>query len=459
MSQHNDASNGTSEQITQEITEQKDRLLKLTEQVLEEAKKLGATAAEVNASTGEGLSVEVRMSEVETLEYNRDQGLALTVYFGQKKGNASTADISPQAIKDTVEAACRIAKYTAEDEFSGLADAELMATEFRDLDLYHPWEIDADEAIELALRCENAAREYSPLITNADGTSVSTYRGFGVYANSHGFSGFKKGTSHSLSSSMVASDGDSMQRDYWYTSARLHGNLEDPESVGKKASERAVKRLHGKQIKTTNAPVLFVPQLAKSLIGHFTGAISGGSQYRKASFLLDAVGEKIFPEFVRLHEQPFIPQASGSTNFDKEGVALREKDLVTDGVIQSFILGSYSARKLGLKTTANAGGTRNLTLESTGKSFDELLKEMNTGFLVSELIGNSVNAMTGDYSRGASGFWVENGEIQYPVEEITIAGNLKDMYQHIVGIGTDVDSRGNTRSGSILLEEMKIAGQ
>ncbi len=446
-------------EVSQQASEQKDKLLKLTEQVLEEAKKRGATAAEVNASAGEGLSVEVRMSEVETLEYNRDQGLALTVYFGQKKGNASTADISPQAIKDTVEAACRIAKYTSEDEFSGLADAEMMATEFPDLDLYHPWGIDADEAIELALRCENAAREYSPLITNTDGTSVGTYQGFGVYANSHGFSGFKKGTSHSLSSSMVASEGDSMQRDYWYSSARLLENLEDPEYIGRKASERAVKRLNGRPIKTTNAPVLFVPQLATSLIGHFTGAISGGSQYRKASFLLDAVGEKVFPDFVRLHEQPFIPQASGSANFDKEGVTLHEKDLVTDGIIQSFILGSYSARKLGLKTTGNAGGTHNLTLESTGQSFEELLKKMGTGLLVSELIGNSVNGITGDYSRGASGFWVENGEIQYPVEEITIAGNLKDMYQHIVAIGADIDYRGNTRSGSILLEEMKIAGQ
>ncbi len=446
-------------EVLPQMTEQKDKLLKLTEQVLAEAKKLGATAAEVNASVGEGLSVEVRMSEVETLEYNRDQGLALTVYFGQKKGNASTADTSPQAIKDTVEAACRIAKYTSEDEFSGLADAELMATEFPDLDLYHPWGINADEAIELALRCENAAREYSPLITNADGTSVGTYQGYGVYANSHGFSGFKKGTSHSLSSSMVASEGDSMQRDYWYTAARLHENLEDPEFVGRKASERAVKRLNGKPIQTTNAPVLFVPQVATSLIGHFTGAISGSSQYRKASFLLDAVGEKIFPDFVRLHEQPFIPQASGSASFDKEGVALHEKDLVSGGVLQSFILGSYSARKLGLKTTGNAGGTCNLTLESTGQSFEELLKEMGTGLLVSELIGNSVNGITGDYSRGASGFWVENGEIQYPVEEITIAGNLKDMYQHMVAIGTDVDYRGNTRSGSILLEEMKIAGQ
>lgn len=438
---------------------QENKLVGLSEHVLAEAKKLGATAAEVNTSLGDGLSVEVRLSEVETLEYHRDQGLSLTVYFGQKKGHASTGDLSEKAIKDTVEAACRIAKYTSEDEFSGLADAELMATEFPDLDLYHPWDINADQAIELARNCENAAREYSPLITNADGTHVSTYQGVGIYANSHGFSGVKKGSRHSISSTMVAQDGDSMQRDYWYSTARLHEQLESPESIGIKASERAVKRLHGKKIATTTAPVLYVPTVARSLIGHFTSAISGSSQYRKASFLLDAVGEKIFPEFIRLHEQPFIAQGLGSASFDKEGVALINKDIVTDGIIQTYLLGSYSARKLGLQTTANSGGTHNLTLESTGQAFEELLKELGTGLIVSELIGNSVNGITGDYSRGASGFWVENGEIQYPVEEITIAGNLKDMFQHIVAVGSDVDYRGSTRTGSILIEEMTIAGK
>ena len=441
------------------LSEQENILLTLTDQVLKAAKKLGASAVEVSASSGEGLSVDVRMAEVDTLEYHRDQGLALTVYFGQKKGNASTADISANAINDAVAAACRIAKYTAEDEYAGLADKQRMATEFPDLDLYHPWEINADEAIELALTCESAARDYSPLITNTDGTSVGSYRGIGVYANSHGFCALSKGTRHSLSSSMVAQEGNSMQRDYWYTQSRLHELMESPEAVGRKASKRALKRLHGQPIVTTNAPVLFVPQLARSLIGHFTSAISGSSQYRNASFFQGAVDEKVFPEFVRLHEQPFIPQALGSASYDGEGVALSNKDLVTEGVIQSYLLGSYSARKLGLQTTGNAGGTHNLTLETTGQSFDELLKLLDTGLLVSELIGNSVNGITGDYSRGASGFWVENGEIQYPVEEITIASNLKDMYQRIVAIGSDVDYCGNTRTGSILIEEMKIAGK
>lgn len=441
------------------MEQQENKLHSLSEQVLEEAKKLGATAVEVNVSSGEGLSVDVRMSEVETLEYNRDQGLGLTVYFGQKKGHASTADLSAKAIKDTVEAACRIAKYTSEDEYSGLADADLMATKFPDLDLYHPWDISADQAIELALNCENAAREYSPLISNADGTAVSTYRGMSLYANSHGFSGFNRGSSHSISCSMVAQEGDSMQRDYWFTSSRLPEQLEDPEFVGKEASKRTVKRLHARPIETTSAPVLFVPQIARSLIGHFTSAISGGSQYRKASFLLDAVGEKIFPDFVHLYEQPFIPQAMGSANFDNEGVALQEKDLLKNGIIESYILSSYSARKLGLKTTGNAGGTHNLTLKDTGQDFDELLRMLGTGFLVSGLIGNSVNGITGDYSRGASGFWVEEGEIQFPIEEVTIAGNLKEMYQGIVAIGNDVDYRGNMRTGSILLDEMKIAGK
>ncbi len=436
-----------------------DQLVSLSEHVLEEAKKLGATAAEVNTSSGEGLSVDVRMGKVETLEYHRDQGLGLTVYFGKKKGNASTADVSPQAIKDTVEAACRIAKYTSDDECSGLADADLMATEFPDLDLYHPWDIQADEAIDIALNCENAAREFSPLITNSDGSGVSSYRGTNVYANSHGFTGISKGTRHSLSASMVAQEGDSMQRDYWFSSSRLPDQLDSPESIGKQAAERAIKRLNGRQIATTKVPVLYVPKMARSLIGHFTGAISGGSQYRKASFLLDTVDKQIFPEFVRLHEQPFISQALGSASFDKEGVALKDKDLVTDGIVKSYLLGSYSARKLGLQTTANAGGVHNLSLESTGQDFDEMLKMLGTGLLVSELIGNSVNGITGDYSRGASGFWVEDGEIQYPVEEITIAGNLKDMYQHIVAIGDDIDYQGNTRTGSILIEEMTIAGK
>lgn len=439
--------------------DKQEQLQTLARHVLQEARKRGASAAEVSTSAGDGLSVEVRMGEVETLEYHRDQGLGLTVYFGQKKGHASTADLSEQALQDTIDAACRIARFTAEDEYAGLADAELMASEFPDLDLYHPWDITADQAIELALECEIAARNVSPLITNADGTSVNTYKGTSVYANTHGFMGIKAGSRHGISCSMVAEEGDSMQRDYWYSSARLPEQLATAESVGKTAAERTLKRLHGKPVSTTKAPVLYVPQMARSLVGHFTTAISGSSQYRKASFFLDALGEKVFPDFIHLHEQPLLPQAMGSACFDKEGVALKDKDLVREGIIQSYLLGSYSARKLGLKSTGNAGGTHNLTLESTGQSFAELLKQMDTGFLVSELIGNSVNGITGDYSRGASGFWVENGEIQFPVEEVTIAGNLKDMYQNIIAIGNDVDYQSNTRTGSILIEEMTIAGK
>ncbi|CAA6802530.1 MAG: TldE protein, part of TldE/TldD proteolytic complex [uncultured Thiotrichaceae bacterium] len=427
--------------------------------VLEEAKKCGATAAEVSLSKGKGLSVDVRMGEVETLEYHRDQGLGITVYVGNKKGVASTGDLSKQAIQDTVEAACRIAKYTSEDKCAGLADAELMATEIPDLDLYHPWDISAEEAIELAKNCEQAARDVSPLITNADGTGVSTYEGNRIYANTHGFMGQNQGTRHSLSCTMVAEDDGAMQRDYWYTVSRLSKELEDAESVGRKASENALKRLHGRQIKTTKAPALYVPSLAGGFVGHFTSAISGGALYRKASFLLDSLGEKVFPEFVHLHEKPFIPQALGSASYDSEGVALREKNLIHNGVIESYLLGSYSARQLGMQTTANAGGTHNLILESTGESYEDLLQKMGTGFLVTELIGSSVNGMTGDYSRGASGFWVENGEIQFPVEEVTVAGNLRDMFNNIIAVGTDVDYRGSTRTGSILLEEVTIAGQ
>lgn len=438
---------------------QKQDMQNVAESVLAEATRCGATAAEVSLSKGKGLSVDVRMGEVETLEYHRDQGLGITVYIGQKKGVASTGDLSKQAIQDTVEAACRIAKYTSEDKCAGLADADLMATEMHALDLYHPWDISAEAAIELAKNCEQAARDFSPLITNADGTGVSTYEGHRVYANTHGFLGQNQGTRHNLSCTMVAEDDGVMQRDYWYTVSRLSEALEDAESVGRKASEKALQRLHGRQIKTTKAPALYVPSLAGGLIGHFTSAISGGALYRKASFLLDSLGEKIFPEFVHLHEQPFIPQALGSASFDSEGVALRKKDLVRDGVVESYLLSSYSARQLGVQTTANAGGTYNLTLESTGESYDELLKKMGTGFLVTELIGSSVNGITGDYSRGASGFWVENGEIQFPVEEVTVAGNLKDMFNNIVAIGNDVDYRSGTRTGSILLEEVTIAGQ
>ncbi|MCK5726528.1 MAG: metalloprotease PmbA [Thiotrichaceae bacterium] len=434
-------------------------LLDLADQVLATAKKQGATSASVGVNYGNGLSVDVRKGAVETLEYNRDQGLGLTVYFGQKKGHASTADLTEQAIKDTVDAACRIARYTAEDEFSGLADAELMATEFADLDLYHPWDINAEQAIELAIECEAAGLAYSNKIDNSEGSGVTTYKGVSVAANSHGFVGVSRGSQHGLSASFIAKENDAMQRDHWYSSHRVADKLEAAATIGEKAAKRAVERLNPRKIETTKSPILLSPNIAKTLISSYISAVSGSALYHKATFLLDSLGTPVFPEFMRIHETPFLLQGSGSASFDGEGVTLKNKDLVTEGIVQTYLLGSYSARKLGLKSTANAGGTFNLNVESTGENFTELLAKMGTGLFVTELIGSSVSIMTGDYSRGASGFWVENGEIQFPVEEVTIAGNLKRLFKGIVAIGNDIDTRGNTRMGSMLIDEMTIAGK
>ena len=440
--------------------ESEQSLRETSETVLKLAKKYGASDAELSLNRGAGLSVEIHMDNVDKLEYHRDQGLNLTVYMGKHTGSASTGDLSPQAIEDTVKAACNIAKYTEEDIYTGLADAELMAAEVEDLDLYHPWDLSADKAIEVAKECEHFARDFDSRIINSDGASISTYSGMGLIANSHGFTGVVPSSRHSLSCSVIGQEvGDeAMQRDYWYSTSRLNSELESAEIVGKKAAEKTLARLQGKQISTRKANVLYSSEMARSIIGHFTGSISGGAQYRKSTFLLDSVDQKVFPEFIRLHEQPHLQRAFGSGYFDKEGVATSNRDIVTDGVVQSYIMGSYSARQLGLQTTANSGGTHNLTLDSTGQDFKELLKMLDTGFYVTELIGSGVNSMTGDYSRGAAGFWVENGEIQFPVEEVTVAGNLKDMFQNIVAVGNDVDLRGGTRTGSILIEGMMVAG-
>ena len=455
---------------TTDIKATEQELRGLSETVLKLAKKYGASDAELSLNRGAGLSVEVHKENVDKLEYHRDQGLSLTVYFGQNQGSATTGDISPQAIEDTVKAACNIAKFTGEDEYTGLADADLMAQEFPDLDLYHPWELQAEQAIEIATECEAAGLQFDKRIINSDGASISTYSGLALIANSHGFTGVVPSSRHSLSCSVIANekgdvnDTSGMQRDYWYSTTRLHEQLDASKSIGIKAAERTLARLKGKQISTRKAPILYSAEMARSLIGHFTGAISGGSQYRKSSYLLDCVtrqhekDQRVFPDFIHLHEQPLIPQAFGSSIFDKEGVVTKNRDIVVDGIVQNYILSSYTARQLGLKTTANAGGTHNLTLDSTGQSFDDLLKELDTGFLVTELIGSGINGVTGDYSRGASGYWVEKGEIQYPVEEVTIAGNLKDMLRNIVAVGSDVDTRSATRTGSILIEEMMIAG-
>lgn len=455
---------------TNDIGSTEQELREISANVLKLAKHHGASDAELSLNRGAGLSVEVHKENVDKLEYHRDQGLSLTVYFGQHQGSATTGDLSPQAIEDTVKAACNIAKFTGEDKYTGLADADLMAHQFLDLDLYHPWDLQAEQAIEIAIECEAAGLQFDKRIINSDGASISTYSGLGLIANSHGFTGVVPSSRHSLSCSVIANEkGDvnqmqGMQRDYWYSTSRLNDQLDSSKSIGIKAAERTLARLNGQQISTREAPVLYSAEMARSLIGHFTGAISGGSQYRKSSYLLDCVklqhekDQNVFPDFIHLHEQPSIPQAFGSSVFDKEGVATKNRDIVVDGIVQNYILSSYTARQLGLKTTANAGGTHNLTLDSTGQSFAELLKELDTGFLVTELIGSGINGVTGDYSRGASGFWVEKGEIQFPVEEVTIAGNLKDMLRNIVAVGTDVDTRSGTRTGSILIEKMVIAG-
>lgn len=431
----------------------------MAERVLEAAQAKGATAAELDLDKGMGLSVEVRMGQVDKLQYHRDQGINLTVYFGHRKGYASTGDFSPQALEDTLEAACRIARYTSEDDFNGLADADRMAGYLPKLDLYHPWELDADRAIEMALQTEAVAREHDARITNSEGAGVDSYAGMSLYANSHGFMGINHATRHSLSCSVVAQDGESMQRDYWYSVSRVPGLLESADSVGAEAAQRTVRRLNARSLSTREAPVLFVPQMARGLVGQLISAISGSSQYRKASFLLNSLGQQAFPGFVQLREDPFIRQALGSRSYDAEGVATQARDIVKDGVIQDYFLGSYSARKLGMQSTGSASGATNLLLADTGVSFPGLLAAMGTGLMVTELIGNGINGITGDYSRGAVGYWVENGMIVHPVEEVTIAGNLKDMFKGIVAIGDDVDERGSIRTGSILIDKMTIAGQ
>jgi PmbA protein len=427
--------------------------------VLDESKSCGASAAEAGVSLEAGLSVTVRLGEVETLEYHRDRGVGVTVYFGQRKGSASTSDFAPQALRETVRAACDIARYTSEDDCAGLADAALMARDIPDLDLCHPWDVDAARGIEIAQRCEAAARTADARITNSEGATLSSHQGLRVYGNSHGFIAGYPSTRHSLSCSVIAGRDDQMQRDYWYSVARRHEDLEDAEHIGRMAAERTLRRLNGRKLGTRQVPVIFAAEIATGLFRSFVGAVRGSSLYRKSSFLLDHLGKPVFPEFVHIHEQPHLRGALGSSPFDSEGVATHARDLIANGVLQSYVLDSYSARKLGMQTTGNAGGVHNLSVDSGALDADGLLREMGTGLLVTELMGQGVNMVTGDYSRGAAGFWVENGAIQYPVEEITIAGNLKDMFMHIVAIGTDVEHRGNYRTGSVLIERMTVAGE
>jgi PmbA protein len=434
-------------------------LLALVELALQEAKVLGASQAEAAISMDVGLSVSARLGEVETIEYQRDRGMGVTVYFGTRKGSASTGDLGAAALRETVAKACTIARFTAEDPCSGLPDPQDLAVDVPSLDLSHPWDISPERACEMAIECEAAAMAVDPArITNSEGAGVSTHRGLRAYGNSLGFLAAYPGTVHSISCSVLGSAGEQMERDYWYSTLRDWRELESAASVGRRAGERTIARLGARKLATTRAPVLYSPDVARGLISHFIGAIRGGSQYRRSSFLLEAAGQRLFPDWFALSERPHLHKALASAPFDHEGVATRDRELVDGGVLLGYVLSTYSARKLGLRTTGNAGGTHNLLVRSRGNDFDAMLRQMGRGLYVTELMGQGVNGVTGDYSRGASGFWVENGRIEYPVHEVTIAGNLKDMYQHIVDVGADVDVRGGIRTGSILIEEMTIAG-
>jgi len=448
------ASNPTSS--TEQL--QLDHLKQLVADCIEETRAQGATGTEVGVSMESGLSVTARLGEVETIEHHRSRGLGLTVYIGQRKGSASTSDLSPAAMRETVAAAIRIARHAAEDPCAGLPDATLLATEFPDLDLYHPWAIEPEAAIDLAVSCENAARHHHPDISNSEGASLNTFEGLRVMGNSLGFLHGYASTRHSLSVSVIGERDQQMQRDDWWTVARDACDLQPPEEVGRIAAERTLRRLGARSLSTRQCPVIFAADVAASLLGHFIGAIRGGNLYRKSSFLLDQLGQPVFPNFVQIHEQPHLKKALGSVPYDAEGVRTLPRALVRDGILESYVLSTYSARKLGMTSTGNAGGVHNLTINSGSLDLNGLLQKMGTGLLVTELMGQGVNLVTGDYSRGAAGFWVENGTVQYPVEEFTIAGNLRDMLRNLVAVGNDVDLRGNTRTGSIMLDQLTIAG-
>jgi PmbA protein len=442
-------------------SEARAQLAEVVDYAREEALRQGASQCDADASVSRGLSVNVRLGAVDTVEYQRDRGLGVTVYFGKRKGSASTADLSRAAVAETVGKACAIARYTAEDSYAGLIEPEALARDIPDLDLDHPWELAPERAIELARECEAAGLALDARVSNSEGAAVSSQRHSGVYGNSLGFLAGYSSTSHSVSAALIAQQGEDMQRDYWYSVARDQAQLEPVAAIGRTAGSRALARLGARRLTTRKAPVAFVPEMARGLIGHFIGAIRGTSQYRKASFLLEAAGSQVFPAFISMQERPHIPRGLASAPFDQEGAATRDRDLVKDGVLEGYVLGSYSARRLGLRTTGNAGGLHNLlvTAADGGLAAGEFLQRLGTGLLVTELMGLGVNGVTWDYSRGASGFWVENGAIAYPVHEITIAGNLKQMYREIAALGSDIDTRGGIRIGSVLISDMTIAGE
>jgi PmbA protein len=424
---------------------------------IDHARSLGADSAEVSASSHYGVNVNVRMGEVETLEHSRDRGVGISVYIGDSKGHASSADLRSESIRSCVEKAIDIARFTQADKCNGLAPGDRLATEFPDLDLWHPQPLDAEATMERALACEAAGLE-NPEITNSDGASASMGFGLNVYTNSNGFVGRRDGSRYGQSCVLIAGEGESMQRDYWYDSRRAFADLEGVDVTGHEAARRTVMRLGARKIPTCEAPILFAPEIARGLVSHLLGAISGGALYRKASFLQDTVGQQLFPQWMRMSERPYIPRGPASTAFDAEGVETRDRDIIENGILTGYVLGSYSACRLGLETTGNAGGVHNLIVEPGRFSAQELLQQMGTGLLVTEVMGQGVSIVTGDYSRGAGGFWVENGEIQFPVDEVTIAGNLRDMFIDIEAVGTDTDDRSSIQTGSILMGKMTVAG-
>ncbi|WP_300454163.1 metalloprotease PmbA [Accumulibacter sp.] len=437
-------------------------LQELARDVLAYAEKQGASACEVDVSDGFGQSVTVRRGEIETIEYNRDKSLAVTIYLDQRKGQASTSDFSPAALRETADAALNIARFTAADPCAGLPDAALLAVDsdkLPDLDLYHPWVLSVEAAVELARRCEQAAFAVSPQISNSEGAMLSIQEGQFVSANSLGFMGGYPTSRHYLSCSVIAGQNEHMQRDEWYSITRHPLAIDSPESIGQRAAQRALSRLGARKIKTCRVPVLFEAPLAPSLIGNFVHAVSGGSLYRKTSFLVDSLGKRVFSKKVRISERPHLPGALASTWFDSDGVATQEREVVSDGRLQGYFLSTYSARKLGMQTTGNAGGCHNLIVHPGKRDFRGLLKKMRRGLLVTELLGHGVNYVTGDYSRGAAGYWIEDGEIAHPVEGVTIAGNLRDMLGNVAAVGNDVLVRGSKQVGSLLIEQMKVAGR
>jgi len=444
--------------VTKQTLPRPDQLSTLAEQVLKLAKAKGASGAEIAASSGQGFSASIRLGEPETIQHEQDQAVDITVYYGHKKGSATTTDMSLAMVEKVVDAACSMAQYTLEDECAGLPEPETLATEWPDLDLYHPWDISVEKAIELAIACEKTAMGYDARISNSEGATVETYQAIHLYANSHGFIGTGTGTRHGLSVSVIAEANGQMQHDYSYTSARDYKDLWSLEKVAAEAAERTLHKLNPRKISTCEVPVIFTADVASSLISSFFSAISGGSLYRRSSFLVDSLGQSIFPEFIRITEDPFIRKGLASCPFDAEGVKVSRRNIIEQGVLQGYILSTYSARKLKMQSTGNAGGIHNVQVSSGDKDLRSLIKTMHKGLVVTDVIGQGVNLVTGDYSRGASGFWVENGEIQFPVEEITIASNLRDMYKGIIEVGSDIEKRGKIHIGSVLINNMTVAG-